>query len=180
MQKKHPFKDWLGGTGIALLAVLIFGMGLVSFGMGHRQELNRLDQQKQDIEELLGLLSSEAEQRRELDNTTTLPGIDVFPRQVGSATDGCEMTSNGCQATISGCTNLRYIVDDPYLSLPADVISGSEKRSGYVVWLEGEDTLVVASCQPQYQEVRTKIPGLRSVDPMRSESEVETEKPNEK
>jgi hypothetical protein len=171
MKKKHPFLDWLGGTGLAILAVLVFGMGLVSFGMGHRQELNRLDQQKEDIEELMSLISQGAEQRRDKEGFTTLPGIDQYPKQVGSAIDGCEMTSNGCQATMSGCINLRYLERDPYLSLPADVIAGSEKRSGYVVWLEGADTLVVASCAPEYQEVRTKIPGLMSMDEMQSKME---------
>jgi uncharacterized protein HemX len=60
MKKKHPFLDWFGGTGLAILAVLVFGMGLVSFGMGHRQELNRLDQQKEDIDELMSIITKGA------------------------------------------------------------------------------------------------------------------------
>jgi hypothetical protein len=109
-------------------------------------------------------LSDKAEERRQPDMSTSLPGVDAFQRQIGSAQDGCEITTGGCQATISGCTNLQYVSKSPFLSLPADIIVGSEQRSGYVVWVEGEDTVVVAACDPDYLDVRKQIPGLQSVE----------------
>jgi len=82
--------------------------------------------------------------------------------QLGTATEGCQVSSDFCQIDTPSCANLTKLLPLAEQTLPADMSWGTNARTGFAISFPTAETIAVTAC---YSEGTEKIVAEGEVDP---------------
>ncbi len=126
---------------IGILAVLATVV-VVSLDPATRFQNARDARRLADIQSILS-----AVQQHIVDQRGVLPaGLDTAEKQIGTATNSCELLSESCGASATYCLDLSSVLA-PYLKdIPFDPESGSIDRTGYTIVANSNNIVTVRAC----------------------------------
>ncbi len=126
---------------IGILAVLATVV-VVSLDPATRFQNARDARRLADIQSILS-----AAQQYIVDQRGVLPaGLDTAEKQIGTATDSCELIRESCGANATYCLDLSSVLA-PYLKdMPFDPESGSTARTGYTIVADSNNIVTVRAC----------------------------------
>jgi hypothetical protein len=153
--------DWFGLTLGSMLAALVIMMLVARFGLTNFQAHQRQAFHAQQVSAVADLLTKYTATT----NGMLPPGVDHFPRQIGLASDGCELNVHGCQATTSACANLTTLLSDPYLTLPAVLKTGNAQRTQLQIQQTGPEQITIQACSADSATQTMTISNLRLFSP---------------
>jgi hypothetical protein len=143
------------------------GLAFVLFGDDQAQLQRRDAQREKDLTIYLDRIEAYALANK------TVPSFTSTFQQVGTSSEGCQLTTAYCQIPQAQCIDLHMLMNNRSLSMPSDLIAGSYYKTGYAVKYDTESKVVtVIACHAEGGATLSASRSLRT--------QLEPQKKNEK